>query len=124
MTRNIQLEFFPELELHAPQVGSNTEHTKIMMLPSKTSLRVYTQARYIKWQFSRGPLKNSKFLGPNVRIVLIKKYTNLNGYRMGKRKPMQIFPVLVFQKKLLLEGKVLVRGVLKDLIREHLVVNE
>ena len=124
MTKKILIEFFPELEIHAPQVGSNTTHTKVMMLPSKTSLRVYARARYIKWQFGRGPLKNSKYLRPNERIVLIKKYTNLKGYRVGKRKPVQIFPVLVFQKKLLLEGKVLVRGVLKDLIKEHLVINE
>jgi hypothetical protein len=123
MSKKILFEFFPELDIQAPQASQKNSKTPIMLLPSKKSQRVYTRARVIKRQLMGITIKNEEYLNRSQRIVLLKRFTNLKGYRVGKRKPLDRFPVLVFEKKLLLEGQVLVHGVLEDIIKEHLDID-
>jgi hypothetical protein len=128
--RRLVFEFYPELEIYKMvkkgrkgrlrAKGMSVENKsytsqKILVAPTKDSLRMYLFARQAKAKLSRNRSSSSKpgtpstsaTINTKTNVSIIKKFSGLKSFRLGKPVRIKILPVLVFNNTILCQNKIL-----------------
>ena len=110
MTHKIIFEYFPELVLYSKGTVKDNSRIKVLVYPSKISLRQYGLTRALKRKFLRE--KSS------LNIDLVKKFTGFKSYRKGKKYRLRILPTITIDHKLIWNGKLRVNKELENIADE------
>lgn len=119
-TRKVLLEFFPEIVLHPIGSIQNNSKKRVSVFQSKDSLRMWSFGRYLKWRFNQ-EVSREELMKTNTILIMIRKYTRLKGYRLGKKVAIRTLPALIIDNKFLCEGKLPPRNELKEIVNKFLV---